>query len=285
MNDWLRPVSIKLLLLLSGFEILRAHKTSSGPSLFDFFCSSAEAQEKSLVDPSSTKEQLVPHPLADKGLVRITSDKTYLYQTPKSDQNHSSSVRFGMFDPAELANSETGVTFSTLYEDSEMPLIMYDYEWQLWRGRLGKLGWKLGTGIYAAHGNGSFKSPENAGIRPRESFTFLALPNNVAAIYRMQIWDKQPLVPFIEGGGDAITFAEIRDDSKGPKFGLATAAHAAGGIAFNLGALDKDALITLDREFGINSVWVAVEYRVLVALGKKFDFSADFLNGGIYVEF
>ncbi|MCB0362632.1 MAG: hypothetical protein KDD35_07915 [Bdellovibrionales bacterium] len=236
-------------------------------------------------DGATSKEKLVPHPFADKGLIRIKSDGTYIYATEMSDQDRASSLRFGMYEPQQLSNPDTEVEFTYLYPDSSMPILLYDYEWQLWRGPFGKLGWKVGTGIYTANGNGSFKSAENASITPRENFTFIALPNSIGLIYRLQFWDSQPLVPFVEGGLDAITFAEIRDDNKGPKFGLATAAHGSGGVAFNIGLLDKSSVITLDREFGINSVWITLEYRLLLAINKKFDFSENFLNGGVMVEF
>lgn len=252
---------------------------------FHFPTLAAEKQVPQESESLSPNEKLIPHPLADKGLVRIKSDGTYVYQTETSPQDRASSLRFGMYDPTELANPDTQVSFSSLYSDSYMPMILYDYEWQFWRGALGKLGWKLGTGIYVANGNGSFKSAENQNLVPRESFTFISLPNSIAAIYRLQLWSSQPVVPFVEGGGDAITFAEIRDDSKSPKFGLATAAHVAAGASINLGMLDRHSIITLDREFGINEVWLTLEYRVLVALGKKFDFSGQFLNGGVMVEF
>lgn len=236
------------------------------------------------IDPNVSTEQKVPHPFADKGLVRITRDKTYLYRTEVSKQDRASSVRLGMFDPQDLENPDTGVTFSELYPDSEMPILLYDYEWQFWKG-FGRLGWKLGTGIYAASGNGAFKSVDNAGLTPRENFTFIAFPNSISAIYRFQYWDRQPIVPFIEGGGDVFTFVEIRDDGKSPKLGAAPAAHVAGGLSFNLGFLDNTSLIELDREYGINSVWLTGEFRALIGLGDKFDFSSNVINVGFLMEF
>ena len=104
-------------------------------------------------------------------------------------------------------------------------------------------------------------------------------------IYRLQYWDTQPVVPYIEGGGDAITFAEVRDDGKSPKFGLAPAVHIAGGASFNLGFLDGNSMIELDREYGINRVWLTGEFRALIGLSDKFDFSANVINLGFLVEF
>ncbi|MCB0384310.1 MAG: hypothetical protein KDD43_02880 [Bdellovibrionales bacterium] len=236
------------------------------------------------IDPNVTTEQKVPHPFADKGLIRITREKAYLYQTEVSKQDRASSVRFGFFDPIDLASPDTEVAFSDLYPESEMPMLFYDYEWQFWKG-FGRLGWKLGTGIYAASGNGAFKSAENAALTPRENFTFIAFPNTIGLIYRLQYWDTQPVVPFVEGGGDVFTFAEIRDDGKSPKFGAAPAAHVAAGASFNLGFLDRSSIIELDREFGINNVWLTAEFRKLIGLSDKFDFSADVINAGFLVEF
>ena len=236
------------------------------------------------IDPKTTKEQQMPHPFAEKGLVRITHDKVYLYRTKKSDQNRASSIRIGFFDHTGFTRLETDVAFSSLYTKSSTPIIFYDYEWQLWQG-FGKFGWKLGTGIYVARGNGAFKSKDNSALIPREKFTFITFPNSISFIYRLQFWDTQIIVPFIEGGGDMIAFFESRDDERFPKFGSAPATHVAVGASFNLGFLGADSTIELDREYGINSIWLTGEYRTLFGLSNRLDFTFDIINFGFLFEF
>lgn len=228
----------------------------------------------------------IPHPMAKKGLIRITKDQIYRYRVPTSAQDRAASVRFGLFDPSNLENSDAGIPFSEIYTNSEAPLLLVDYEWQLWRGSLGKIGLKVGTGIFVATGNGRFaENSVNAGLPAREGFTFVVFPNNAGAIYRFQFWDRQPLVPYVEGGLDAFTFTEFRDDDKGPKFGGALAGHGSVGASLNLNYFDLDSMLELDRDYGINTVWLTVEGRIYQAITNKFDFSGEVINAGVTVEF
>lgn len=227
----------------------------------------------------------IKHPNAKKGLIRITKDKTYIYAVPSTPQKHAASLRFGLFNPVNVENPQNGALFGDLYEDTKAPIVMFDYEWQLWRGALGKFGLKAGTGIYAANGNGRFVSDSNAGLTPKETFTFIVLPNTVSAVWRLQFTDNQILVPYAEGGLGYYTFSEIRDDYQGPKFGGALTAHGAGGVAINLGFINSESMLTLDREHGINNVFLTAEVRIVQGLHTDFDFSSTVYNGGILVEF
>lgn len=231
----------------------------------------------------------VPHPFAKKGLIRITKDKTYIYKVDESEQKRAFSLRIGIFNPENLENpdaaGEAGATFSENYDQSSNPAVMFDYEWQLLKMPIGKVGLRTGAGVFIAQGNGHFASAENRDKTPREIFTFWAAPVSVGAVYRLQIWDKQLFIPYGEGGGMAIPFGEFRDDSKPPKWGGAFAAYFAGGLAFNLTYFDAMSAIQLDREYGINRVYLTAEYRRILALTQNYDFSSDLVNGGLLMEF
>ena len=162
---------------------------------------------------------------------------------------------------------------------------MVEWEWQLWRSPIGKWGATLGSGVYIAQGHGHFKGTANAGLTPREIFTFAIFPLNVGAIYRLQIWDRQMIIPYAAGGGTIFGFTEFRDDDKPPKFGGSLGAYYAAGGALNLTYFDAKSKIQLDREYGINSVYLTVEYRGIVALSKKYDLSSDMLNAGFLMEY
>ncbi|MEL4474474.1 hypothetical protein, partial [Shewanella algae] len=78
---------------------------------------------------------------------------------------------------------------------------MLDYEWQIWRIGVGKIGLTAGLGIFTSQGHGHFAHPSlNPGLTPLETFTFLAMPVTVGAVYRLHIWDRQLFVPFGSGG-------------------------------------------------------------------------------------
>lgn len=252
-------------------------QAQSPGSLFSEPLSVANPEENPLQGP-----RYIHHPNADKGLMRITRDKVYRYRVPVSQQTKAASFRLGTFEPTQLANKDADIYFDEVYDPALAPILLVDYEWQILKSPLGKFGVKVGSGLFIATGHGRLKT---TGEEALEGFTFVAFPNNASGIYRAQFWDKQPIVPFAEGGITAFTFAEIRDDSKGPKFGGSLAAHFSGGLAFSLNFLDMDSLSELDREYGINTVWLVVEGRTYKALSDKFDFSGEFINAGVMAEF
>ena len=91
-------------------------------------------------------------------------------------------------------------------------------------------------------------------------------------------------MPYVEGGGIAFTFAEVRDDSKPPKFGASAGAYGAGGAALNLRFLDAKSAWALDREYGISSVYLTGEVRV-IASASKYDFSSTTFAAGFLFDF
>lgn len=242
-------------------------------------------KKKEIVAPKIEQQKYyIRHPLAKKGLIKINRDNVYIYKTEPSKKDRAVSVRIGMFDPSNLTNSTNGNPFNLVYTTSDAPLFMFDYEWPFYRG-LGILSYKVGSGIYIASGNGRF---ENGNEAP-EKFTFLAFPSHLSLNYRFKYWDKQFLIPHIEAGVDAIPFAEHRDDNKNPAYGaalgLAWAAHGAAGVGFDITHLSSDDSFNLDREYGINSLWIILEFRAMIALSDKFDFSSNVINAGIHAEF
>lgn len=247
---------------------------------------SASSGEKIFDWSKHQGEREVPHPFREKGLIRITRDKDYIYKVDESDQKRAFDFKAGMFDPQNLANPETGVTFEENYQQTQNPAFMINYEWQLWHSPVGKWGIRAGTGAFVAQGNGHFASNSaNAGLIPREVFTFILVPLNVGAVYRLQIWHRQMLVPYAEGGGTLFGFAETRDDDKPPKFGGSTGAYFAGGVALNLTYFDALSRIQLDREYGINAVFLTAEYRHVESIQKSYDFTSDLVNAGFLMEY
>lgn len=235
--------------------------------------------------------KLVPHPYAEKGLIRIDKNRNYIYKVDESDQKTATSVRFAPYIPQNLEGSagedRITPTFEDAYDQTDTPAILLDWEWQLWRSPIGKFGATLGGGVYVAQGNGRFTGPVNSslGLVPREIFTFVLFPINVGAVYRLHLWHKQLLVPYAAGGGTLFAFSELRDDDKPPKFGGSFGAYYAAGAALNLTYFDNLSRIQLDREYGINAVYLTAEYRGVVALSSRFDFSGDMINAGFMMEY
>lgn len=249
-----------------------------------------EADETPVSEPGSleslnpsTEPIYIEHPLAEKGLRRITRKGEYIYDVERSPQTRAAAIKVGVLNLSNLTSeTDTGtIFFEDVYTDSaNTPAILFEYEWQLFKS-FGKLGINVGSGIFTTSGSGVFRD----GSPAQEKFTFIATPNLVGATYRASYWDNQIIVPYGCGGIYYFTFIELRDDDKGPKFGGAPAAYFCGGVALNVGFLETSSLLELDRAYGINSVFFTFEFRSLVGLHDKLDFTADVFNGGITVEF
>ncbi|NCN40801.1 hypothetical protein GW916_06070 [bacterium] len=292
--------AIVCLVLLTGLTYGKKGFSQEGQVILETSDAETPPKESNYVEGESRPrfdwekykgQERVPHPDAEKGLLRVTKDKVYIYGTRTSAQNHAVGFRFGYFDPINLKNPETAgqanSTFSENYDSTSNPTLLLDYEWQMLRIGVGKLALKVGSGFYIAQGNGHFETPQNKTQieKPREIFTFLVFPTSLGAVARFQIWDEQLLVPYVDGGGMAFAFTEFRDDDKGPKFGGALGAYWAVGGQINLSSFDAIAKSQLDREYGINRIYLVGEYRNVIGLSEKYDFSSDLINGGFLMEF
>ena len=231
----------------------------------------------------------VPHPFAEKGLVRITKDRIYLYKVPETEEDRAFSFQVGPFDPTNLSNPDAtngrGANFAQNYDQSSAPAVLLTKEWQLIRSAIGKFGLRAGSGIFVAQGHGHFVSNTNASKTPKEQFTLLAFPTSAGAVYRMQFVHRQLFIPFADGGLTGFPFSEIRDDGKAPKFAGSLAAYAAGGLAINMTYFDYLSRIQLNREYGISAIYLTLEFRRLFALSPHYDFSANYINGGFLFEY
>ncbi len=236
------------------------------------------------ITPYSKENKLIDHPYASKGLYKITKDREYLYKINESDQAKHVSVRFGMFNPSNLQTEDGQFFFDELYEDSNAPLLLFDWEWQL--QFLGRLSFKLGTGLYYAQGNGRFNSPNAPdGLQPLEDFSLFMLPNSANVVYKLQFWNKQILVPYADAGLDGFTLMEFQEGEGAPKLGASLGGHISLGLALNINFLDYWSVVELDRDYGINSVYLVGEFRNYFHITGSYDFSGSFINGGLAFDF
>lgn len=235
-----------------------------------------------LKDPKP-KRRVAPQTAAPREpeVVKITKEGVYLYKRNPSEQRSAVSLRGGTFNISGAVNPDTGLAFDEVYGAAGV-IVFFDYEWQLLRS-IGKLGLKLGTGIYATSGDGRFLN--NTAETARERYTFVMFPNSISLIYRMQYWDKQILVPFVEGGGGYYTFVEVRDDFKRTKYGGVPIGQFAVGGSLLLDFLDPTAMVEMDEDHGINHLWLTAEFRVIESFKDSFDISNSMVSAGFLFEF
>lgn len=241
------------------------------------------------IEESSSGRKKIAHPDAKKGLYLIDQNTgRYYYKTEKlSSKNQSTSIRVGSITPPNIT-METGgntYTFADIYSEDNLPYLILDYEWQPFRS-FGKLGVVMGVGFFTASGNGRFANPaiEN-GDAAKENFTFIGLPISAGGIYRLEFSDRQWLAPFVVGGMSYYVLGEIRDDGKAPKIVGTPAGYAGGGVLFNITRWSKEIDFTMDREYGINNMWLSAEFRTVQSLNEDLDVSADVFNIGISVDY
>ncbi|MCB0414423.1 MAG: hypothetical protein KDD50_08825 [Bdellovibrionales bacterium] len=237
--------------------------------------------------PESTQPELkkgekkIKHPLSKKGLIRITKDSEYIYKTEESPKTGTTTILFANWDPINLANPSNGVSYADIYDRAF--ILMADYEWPLMT-LLGSWNFKLGSGLGISSGNGILTHENDSSTSPaKEAFTLLTFPNHASVIYRIKFWDDQPIIPYIEGGLAYYTFLEMRDDKIGPQPGRLAGSlgvQVIAGGAFDLGFFNRNLIKEMDAEYGINGVFVNLEYRKIQGLKPDFDISSDLISFG-----
>lgn len=247
-------------------------------------------QENTKIIRENKSRRYIEHPNAQKGLIRIDKDRVYYYKSEESEKKFSLSFAGGFYDPNQLVNNDTGYAFSDVYDNSNFPMLLLNYEKQLF-DKLPAFRYYFGGGLFVATGKGTYNTntpPTDPDETPQEQFTLFVFPLSVGANFYLQIWEKQWIVPYGGGGLTGFVFGERRDDDLNPdlgaKWGISPAAHFQGGALIKLGSGPRS-FIDLDREYGINSMWLTVEYKNFTALSDKYDFSSDYIGGGLYLVY
>lgn len=248
---------------------------------------------KAQIEP---KTATIHHSEADNGLVRITSDGTYIYDIKREMRHQSSRITFGHALQPEVSidierrdpNTGNGTgqfqtfNFGDLYKETSSFIIGYDYEWFPWITKGGKLGLQAGTALMYASGHGKLLSTLDTS---REEFTFFTVPITAGAVYRLEWKDRQWVAPYVAGGGTYTALFEKREDKSTPQATGAPGFYAAGGILVNLGMIDEDSGYALDSEYGVSNLWLTVEFKVIEVNAETFTFSNQYLNAGVAFDF
>ena len=224
--------------------------------------------------------KLLHHPDAKKGLIRIEQDGSYTYKVKTKRSNETGIVRVGIMEPPKISAADGLNNFSTMYGGDGLPMVMGEYEWQPF-SQFGKLGVQAGIGFATAEGNGFFLGGSGSA---EEKYTFYAVPITLGAIYRLEYFRRQFIAPYVSGGVSYIGVAELRDDDK-LKYSGTPGAYGAGGIMFNISALDRNLSFELSNQYGVANLWIIGEYRFQQAFSEELDFSGGIFSVGIGADF
>ncbi|MEK6772499.1 MAG: hypothetical protein AABY64_01045 [Bdellovibrionota bacterium] len=228
----------------------------------------------------------IAHPNAAKGLYLIDRGTgEYFYKVDvKTKKEKTMSLRIGSYEaPSITATTPTGtIGFQDIYKESAPAFFLYDYEWAPFE-RFRQLGIQVGTGLLFTQGNGILLS--STILEAKEKYTFIAIPLNLGLIFRFEFMSRQWVVPYASGGGTYFGLVETRDDGKDNKVIGSPAAYAAGGLLLNLSAFDKRTAFVFDREYGINNLWLAAEFRVFQSFSEDLDMSSNVINMGVTVDY
>ncbi len=235
---------------------------------------------------SKVRVEKIQHPLSKKGLKSIEADGTYVYKVNVRKSEVSGNFRAGLISPPSISNGDANASFSKLYGSSQLPILMYDYEWKPFKS-INQMKVQAGLGFFMSQGHGYFASPvpANSNKTPLEKFTFFALPLNLGVIYRIEYKRKQWVVPFLVGGGSAYILGETRDDKSSPHFLVSPTIYGGGGLLFNLTALDRNLEFTLDNEYGIVNLWLNLEFRYQQSFSNDVDMSTSLMAFGFSVDY
>ncbi len=215
-----------------------------------------------------------------RGLLYVTSDGSYVYGGEDSPKEGAASVRIAQMQPLPLEN-DIGVTFSDMYGDSPLPIVLFDYDWLAFR-KFGHWILSIGTGLLKTEGAGRFVDDYT---EANERYTFYMLLNHISFTYRFQYSDHPWFVPYFSGGAVPAILAERRDDNKRNKSKFVPAAQVAGGVRLNIGKLDSYGAASLDAEYGINNMWLDVEARRIQSFDEQIDISSNLINMGLGFDF
>jgi hypothetical protein len=259
------------------------------------FCLLARAENPPLeppytsaTEPTSTSFKPVPQPTSidddgDYHYEPVTKDEAVYYKVPPPPPIKSSIfVRMGSMGPFDI-KADNGKTYKQVYGNKSSLLVGFDYERQL-GSFLGKWSWKLGSGITTGEGQGSFANPSNTAV-PEEKFLLFIFPNTASLNYKLRFSDTQLFIPYAEFGAGYFTFLEYRNDGNKKTFGGAPIASVAGGLLFSLSALNKVHAAEMYEDYGVKHLWLDLQFRRILGLSTRKDFSSNMLSAGFGFAF
>ncbi len=242
------------------------------------------------------QEKKISHPQQQDGLVRITQDGSYIYDTYRPLKSESSSFSIGQANhpvisiQIESVDPLTGLPdggvqnleFEDFYHENSGLTLGYNYQKFPWINQ-GKLGYEIGLSAMIVTGNGRLVA--TPAVESKESFTFVTMPITLGAVYRLEWKDRQMFAPYASGGATYVALIEKREDKAAPNFAGGFGYYGTAGVLFNLSSFDADSGFQLESEYGISNMWLSAEFKVIEVNAESFEFSNAYVNAGLFFDF
>lgn len=210
---------------------------------------------------------------------KVLKDGTYVYNMETQPTGNVLYIRGGVYGPPDLKPTQGTRNYESVYTDSSSFVIQLEYDWKL----TSQLYLKAGTGFLNEKGTGQFGGSNNPSRTPRETFELYIFPNTVSASYKFKLSEDQLFTPYVDAGLGYFTFMEIRSDGDGTRFGGAPVGTFVGGLMFSL----KDFMdgSSLTNDYGITDTWLDIQYRQVLGLDSRKDFTSSMITGGFAIGF
>lgn len=210
----------------------------------------------------------------------ISKDGAFYYDDDLEASTKAFAFRLGMMSPPQIKSATTGgLDFEGIYSDKRLFNLALEYDWIL----TNSLYLKVGTGVAVAQGKGQFASVENSNLTPRETFQVYIFPNLVSLGYRFAFSEQPLLTPYIEGGAGYFAFMESRSDGESSKFGGAPVVAASGGLLISITKYSRDP--ELSNSYGIKQMWVDLQFKQIIGLDERKDFTSNNITVGFAFGF
>ncbi len=234
----------------------------------------------------ANNEKYIYHPNQEKGLYKINRENEYHYTYKKSPLNGFIHIKGGSLDLRNFPSKNSQTKFNDLYNSNSITTVYFEYEWQPFKKHR-SLSLNTGLGISYAQGQGRFIGVENINInlKAQEEYTFILFPMSVGLIYKFKFISDQLFLPFAAGAFDYNLATEFRSGLKAFKYAGILGAHWGGGVLLNLGWFEKDSALELDKEFGVNNIYISLEGRQVISFYDDTDINGFIFLAGLSFEY
>jgi hypothetical protein len=209
----------------------------------------------------------------------INSDGSFIYDSKKKSVSNVLYIRGGIYGPPKIKSKSSDLTYADLYPNRASLVFQIEYDW-----RLGSTFFlKLGSGLTSAQGKGQFVGNTNSEFTPKESFQFYIFPTTLSLAYKFQLWDLQYLTPYVDGGVGYFSYLERRSDGKKTYFGGAPVLTASAGLLISLSIFQSGS--ELQNDYGATQSWIDLQYKQVIGLDSRKDFSSNMITVGFAIGF